>query len=238
MAPGANVPQAVTGLPARPIARERVRQRIADYIKEQILEGKIGIGARIPQDEIARVLGVSNTPVREAVIALEHEGIVTIQHHRGAFVNDFDRRSIAGNYELWALLYGWAIRRAMSSSTEDKLELSALAREIRDATALDDIRPLMTRFVDKLGLMCDSQAWRHLLDAIPRLVAADAYYAVVPGMGESASKWMAKIAKAVDRSDGDAAAVASENMLREHGNCLIAELERRGLFRPEAAASK
>jgi DNA-binding GntR family transcriptional regulator len=220
-------------LPSRPITRERVRQRIGDYIKEQILDGKIGVGERIPQDEVARVLGVSNTPVREAVIALEHEGIVTIQHHRGAFVNDFDRRSIAYNYELWALLYGWAIRRAVSVGTPEEIrELVTIAADIRAVKDDKEVHLEMARFADALARIGASPAWRHLLDAIPRLVAVDSFYSFVPGMRESVGKWMGKVGRAINAGDGEAAANASEDMLREHGAGLIKELERRGLFEP------
>jgi DNA-binding GntR family transcriptional regulator len=228
-----NAARSGAGLPARPITRERVRQRIGDYIKEQILDGKIRVGERIPQDEVARVLGVSNTPVREAVIALEHEGIVTIHHHRGAFVNDFDRRSIADNYELWALLYGWAIRHAVSGGTQDdRRELVSIAADIRAVKADDEVHLQMARFADALARICASPAWRHLLDSIPRLVAVDAFYSSVPGMRESVAKWMGKIGRAINAGDGEAAAIASEEMLREHGVSLIKELERRGLFEP------
>jgi DNA-binding GntR family transcriptional regulator len=220
-----------TRLPPQPIARERVRQRIAEYIKEQILDGKIAVGERIPQDEVARVLGVSNTPVREAVIALEHEGIVDIKHHRGAFVNDFDRRTIADNYELWGVLYSWALRRAVASGTaEEKQELVALAADVRAAKRDEDMHPRMALFADALGRVCTSPAWRHLLDAIPRLVSRDGFYAFVPGLRQSVSKRMGQVADAIARNDGEAAALASEEMLREHGTGLIKELERRGLF--------
>ena len=69
-------------------------------------------GTRVPQDDIARVLGVSRIPVREALIALEREGWVTIEMHRGAFVNALDEQAARDTYELFGLVYGFAVRRA------------------------------------------------------------------------------------------------------------------------------
>jgi len=50
-----------------------------------MFDGTLGPGEKIPQDDVAGVLGISRIPVREALIALEREGRVTIELHRGAF---------------------------------------------------------------------------------------------------------------------------------------------------------
>ena len=218
------------GLPSRPITRERVRQSVGDYIKEQIFEGKIRVGERVPQDEVAQVLGVSNTPVREAIIALESEGIVEIKPHRGAFVSHIDRPRIEDNYQLFALLYGWAIRRAMRQFTPaGKKNLLDTARRLK-AAKQSEVRPLMVQFVDTLAEVCASPAWRHMIDAVPDLLPADAYYTVVPQMGKAVKKWMGVIATAIDEGDAETAASAAEKMMHEHGVALIAELEHRNLF--------
>ncbi|MCM3921892.1 GntR family transcriptional regulator [Frankia sp. AiPs1] len=231
MASKAPAHEAASRLPTRPITRERVRMSVGDYIKEQIFEGKIRVGERIPQDEVARVLGVSNTPVREAVIALESEGILEIRPHRGAFVCHVDRDRIRDNYELFSLLYGWALKRAVAgTSARNKHELVAIAGRLAGEKDLEAIRPLMVEFVDVLGRMCASPAWRHLVDAVPDLLPADAYYTAVPGMADAVAPWMRLIAEAVDQGDGEAAASAAERMLQQHGAALVAELERRGLF--------
>jgi DNA-binding GntR family transcriptional regulator len=217
--------------PLRPIARERVWQAIAEYIKEQILDGKIGIGERVPQDEVARVLGVSNTPVREAIIALEHEGVVDTKDRRGAYVNDFDRGSITNSYELWGLLYGWALRRAVAcGSAAAKQHLVTIAEDVQAVERAEDMHRRMLGFADGLANVCGSPAWRHLLDAIPRLVGGNAFYACVPELRTSVPIRMGKVAEAIACDDGETAAIAAEDMLREHGRTLIRELERRGLF--------
>ena len=64
------------------------------YIRRLIFDGDLRPGTRVPQDEIAQTLGVSRIPVREALIALEREGWVTIELHRGAFINALDEDAV------------------------------------------------------------------------------------------------------------------------------------------------
>ena len=182
--------------------------------------------------------GGQQYPVREAVIALEHQGIVEIRHHRGAFVNDFDRRSIADNYELWALLYGWAIRRAMESVTRLEEGVAVVGGRHPDVKRNDDVHPLMVRFADALvadlrfsGLA--SPSGRHTTPG-----TGGSFYTFVPGMRKSVARWIGRIAEAIEQDDGESAAAAAEEMLHEHGAGLISELERRGLIEVAAAATK
>jgi len=117
--------------PSRVLLRPTSTQQVADYIRRQIFEGKLRVGDRVPQDEIAADLGVSRVPVREAVIALDREGWVMIQAHRGAFVVGLDENSTRDHYDAFpdpspatipvgpsqldrvddALHYGWAWHR-------------------------------------------------------------------------------------------------------------------------------
>src|SRR5207237_8707874 len=75
-------------------------------------------GQRVPQDEIARELGISRIPIREALIALESGGWVTIELHRGAFVTALDEQAVRDHYELYGLVYGFAARRALARRPE------------------------------------------------------------------------------------------------------------------------
>lgn len=59
---------------ARPVPRRNMSGQVVDYIKTMIFDGSLIRGQRVPQDQIAKDLGVSRLPVREALIALEAEG--------------------------------------------------------------------------------------------------------------------------------------------------------------------
>ena len=69
------------------IVRTSSGEQIASHIRWLIFDGSLRPGMRVPQDTIARNLGVSRIPVREALIVLEREGWVTIEMHRCAFIN-------------------------------------------------------------------------------------------------------------------------------------------------------
>ncbi len=97
---------------------------VAIHIRSLIFNGELRQGDRVGQDDIARQLGVSRIPVREAIIALDREGWLTITPHRGAFVHGLDDDSLRDHYELLGLVYGLAARRAVERATPDALDRS------------------------------------------------------------------------------------------------------------------
>ena len=212
--------------------RESVRKSVADYIKEQIFEGKVAPGERVPQSDVAAALGVSNTPVREALMALEHEGLVTIELHRGAFVNAFDAASVRDQYELFALMFGWAVRRVIERAPPEFVDdLVALGRRFKKSTEPAEIYALMTIFTERLQEYA-GRDWRRLLDTLPRLVPGVAFYAEIPGAIDAAANHVEPIARAVKRGDVDDAVSSVERMMLHHGEALIRELDRRQLLEP------
>ena len=98
------------------LARRSSGDEAALLIRRMIFDGELRPGERVPQDDVAAMLGISRIPVREALIALEREGWVTIEMHRGAFVNALDARSVRDHYELFGLVYGFAARLAIARS--------------------------------------------------------------------------------------------------------------------------
>jgi DNA-binding GntR family transcriptional regulator len=218
-------------LPTRPLKVERVRQTIVDYVKELVFDGKLKQGERVPQDELAAALKVSNTPVREGMIALEHEGIVTIEHNRGAFVNHLDADRIRDQYALYALLWGWAVERLVARGTPgEAAELLALARKIRRAGDGDEMFRLMLMFSTTVAELAGSSAWRRLVEALPRVVPSFEFYKVVPGAMETAANFAPRMALAVQRKDVPAAVTEIQMMMHDYGEALIAELQRRKLI--------
>ena len=118
------------------VVRQASGEQAAAYIRRLIFDGELLPGTRLPQDQIAKAIGVSRIPIREAVVALEREGWVTTELHRGAFINPFDEDTIRDHYELFALIYGLAVRRTISRSDPEVLaKLAALARQV---AATDD----------------------------------------------------------------------------------------------------
>src|ERR1700681_724882 len=112
------------GLPAAdgPILRRSSGEQAALYIRRLIFDGELRPGARVPQEEIAQTLGISRIPIREALIALEREGWVTIEMHRGAFITAINVQAVRDHYELYGLLQGFAVRRALATQDSEWID--------------------------------------------------------------------------------------------------------------------
>lgn len=87
---------------------------VEEAIREAIIRGDVQPGEWLRSDEWARRLGVSPTPVREALRKLEAEGLVRIFPHRGAQVTRFDLSDFVEVYQIRAVLEGLAARMAVS----------------------------------------------------------------------------------------------------------------------------
>ena len=85
-------------------APRTVAGQVAEHLKAEILAGERAPGERLPQVEIARRLGVSTTPVREALAALQREGLVRLHPQRGAVVFLPSVDDLKEHYEIRAAL--------------------------------------------------------------------------------------------------------------------------------------
>ena len=116
-------------------------------IRRMIFEGELRPGERVPQDDVAALLGISRIPVREALIALEREGWVTLEMHRGAFVNAIDERAVRDNYKLYGLVYGFAVESALERSGPEAIaRLSEVVRELKSIEDRSTAGPTLLRF--------------------------------------------------------------------------------------------
>jgi DNA-binding GntR family transcriptional regulator len=88
---------------------------------EAILDGRLAAGERLRDQELAEWLGVSRTPVREALQRLERVGLVEVSPHRYTRVSQPDDKAEADTVELVAYNMGIAVRMAAVRSTDDTL---------------------------------------------------------------------------------------------------------------------
>ncbi|PZS38416.1 MAG: hypothetical protein DLM62_13900, partial [Pseudonocardiales bacterium] len=90
-------------------------EAVLDAIKHAILAGELRPGQGLVETELAQLLGVSKTPVREALKTLAGAGLVTMSPYRGATVRAIDPASAAAIYDLRLLLEPEAVRRAVQA---------------------------------------------------------------------------------------------------------------------------
>ncbi len=104
--------------------------RVRDLLEEAILEGDLKPGERLRAEALAQRFGTSRTPVREALLQLEAQGLVDVEPNRGAVVRTFDRDDLQDLYELRALLEPHAAALAATRISEADIErLEALCED-------------------------------------------------------------------------------------------------------------
>ncbi|WP_197382705.1 GntR family transcriptional regulator [Mycolicibacterium mengxianglii] len=105
---------------------------VVAHVVSLILSGKLRSGDRIDRNEIARDLGVSRVPIQEAVVQLEHDGILSTRYHRGAFVELFEESVVLEYHEIYGMLNGIASARAATDPESRVLpQLDALMPVLR-----------------------------------------------------------------------------------------------------------
>jgi DNA-binding GntR family transcriptional regulator len=142
-------------------------QHAVEGLRRALISGALAPGDKIRQEELAASLGVSLSPVREALAVLEQEGQVTYLARRGYFVTELDVDDLREIYDLRALLEGRAVRRTLPLLDEDALERVAIAaKDCADAAEGADVAAELAanrRF--HLGLL-DSPGQGHTLRLI------------------------------------------------------------------------
>jgi DNA-binding GntR family transcriptional regulator len=121
------------------IERRTTSAVVAGLLRDEIRRGDLPPGTRLRQEEIASRLGVSTTPVREAFQALQGQGLLTLDPHRGVVVFRPTVQDLRESYEIREALETLAIGIAIPRLTEEGIgELQDILDEMR--TTNDDQR--------------------------------------------------------------------------------------------------
>ena len=99
-----------------------LRGQVFDKIRSDILKGRYQQGDELVECTIGKELGVSRTPVREAIRQLELEGLVRLVPNKGAFVNGISTRDVTDIYLIRSRLEGLCARMAVENITPEQLE--------------------------------------------------------------------------------------------------------------------
>lgn len=111
------------------------KEYVARWLREMVVSGAMRPGTRIRQQEIVEALGVSATPIREAIRQLETEGYLDSIPHIGASVREVNREGLDEVYHVRALLESWLAREAAVRVTPaDIAELRELGRTFERAS--------------------------------------------------------------------------------------------------------
>ena len=120
---------------------ENLDQKAYSIIKEMIMERKLMPGQKIPQEKLARDLGISRTPLISALKLLEQENLVESVPRRGFLVRLFSKEEMVNIFELREVLEGLAARRAASKISDSQIaELRGFFKKFKRQKNISDYR--------------------------------------------------------------------------------------------------
>ena len=195
-----------------------VREMAYEFLKSSVLSGHFNPGERLTEEHLAKKLGVSRTPVREALHKLESEGLIKPLETRGFIVSRDSKDEVEELFELRAILEGYALRVISERiSEEDLKQLGRLIAGAEDALRrkrMEEVFKWNTKFHDTLhGIVVDKKRLHRLLVNIRKYVLRYRRDTLqYPDGGKRAVDGHRKILLALRLRDPD----LCERMMREH----------------------
>ncbi|OHV65346.1 GntR family transcriptional regulator [Pseudofrankia sp. BMG5.36] len=216
--------------PSRTVKLTKASNAVVDYLLEEIFEGRLRSGQRIDLVEVGDALGLSRSPVREGLVMLERDGIVSIRPHRGVFVEPFDAESVLDDFEVMGLLSGVAVSRL--AHQRDPAVIAELEQLIADLKATESIESVgeivqqILRAQHRAGgsrrLRAELRAFAGFLPWVFRVESGLTHADVVAEME--------RVMNAIVAGDGEAASRQRVADFRAAGERVISALTTRGIL--------
>lgn len=210
------------------VRRGSLADDIAAHVRGRILSGDMKPGEKVDQELLASELGVSRSPIREALVVLGQEGLLDVTPRRGVFVARLTREDVVDHYELFGLISGRVAAQAARDLTDEQLgELHAIHDRFEAATG--DEHGALNHEYHQLINTAASRRTRWLLRHLERSIPAS-FYGNTPGWDQEAVVGHGEITKAILARDEDAARDAMEKHLHDAGLAAVAALEVTGFW--------
>lgn len=214
-------------------------EEVATYVRELILTGELRPGEFLRLEPIAEAVGVSNTPVREGLLALRSEGFVQLVPRRGFMVESLSPRDVRDVFWAQAKLAGELAARAAKVITPEQVaELDKLREQYEAAVesgAEDRIADSGHAFHRYINLIADSGRLAGILGSIVQQLP-NRFYATVEGHVENTRDDHSKIVEAMRKKSPRTARKLVEEHILELAEHLIDLLTKRGLWEQEETA--
>jgi DNA-binding GntR family transcriptional regulator len=151
-----------------------LREMVYEELKMQILKGSIIPGTRMMEVKLAEEMGVSRTPIREAIRKLEKEGLVTIEPRRGAYASMISTEDMVEILEVRQDLEGLAAYFAADRMTDEKMEeLREVSNSYNEAVKsgkMEDMIKYDTRFHHIIVESCRNKILVQMIEQLQELV--------------------------------------------------------------------
>jgi len=194
-------------------------QSIESYIERQIISGQLRSGLRLVPEDIAMQMKVSKSPVREALLRLQREGLITYTPRVGFFVADIDIEDIEEIYPIRAALNVLRIRLAMEKEYEkgfiEKLEeiVSDMERRAKNSEIIEYFY-LNLKFYNCLSDQCQNHRLKTIIDQLGKEVLRFQRKSLTEESRLKGSlQWHQKLLHALQERDIEEASMISEKMV-------------------------
>jgi DNA-binding GntR family transcriptional regulator len=194
-----------------------VRARAASELRTRILTGRLKPGSRLDLDDITQEFGTSRTPVREALLELSYEGLVSVTPRSGITVLGITPEDAVDNFAVLATLAGKAAEWATARITKPELDhLHELALAVVEA---DDVVAANWSFHRALNLASGSPRLLTFLRQAVRVVPTN-YFELFPEQIRRTRAEHAVMLEAIDRGDRSTARALTESHVLDAGAAL------------------
>lgn len=225
------------------LRRQSLGAEAYDAIRKAILSGRLRPGQRVIEQHLARQLGVSRAPVREALHRLANEGLVETLPHRGTYVVDLSPKDMWEVYTMRAALETLAIRLVGSTlEPETAEELGSIVAAMETAAKdgrLDDLSEMDMRFH---RVICEAAGHRRLLESWTEMYAHIRMFISLTGAQKMVSdgeriRYHRDVLDAMCRGEAEEAAALQREHILTVGERIVAALKAAdGLAQPVNAA--
>lgn len=192
-----------------------LREMVYEELKIQILTGQIVPGTRMMEVDLAEEMGVSRTPIREAIRKLEKEGLVTIEPRRGAYASMISTQDMVEILEVRQDLEGLAAYFAATRMSPVEMEeLKEIADKYNDAVKSGNMKELIrydTQFHRLIVDSCNNKILVNMVEQLQELVLRFRYiYYDNFKRGEEMPREHQEIIDAIASGDADRARAAAD----------------------------
>jgi len=202
-----------------------------ELIRAAIVDGRLAPGQRLKEEELARELGISRTPVREALLILQAEGLVDAAPNRGAVVKALDADDLEDLYQLRALLEGHAARRAAANISETALVSLRDSCDRFERIIEGDVQELVKENLLFHNVILDASGSRRVSDLVRRVIELPLVYRSYiwysVDQRRISAHYHRQIAKALEARDGERAELVMKEHVFEARDVLVAHIRER-----------
>ncbi|MFV9633690.1 GntR family transcriptional regulator [Mycobacterium neumannii] len=213
--------------------RPQLAEDVARFVRKRIFDGTYAAGEYVRLEQLAAELGISVTPVREALFELKAEGLLAQQPRRGFVVLPVTGRDLTDVSNVQAYIGGELAARAAANVTDDQLRgLKQIQSDLEAAyAATDDERAvrLNHEFHRAINVAADSPKLAQLMSQITRY-APESVFPVIAGWPEKSNDHHRRLLAALEQHDERLARAEMSEHLAAGAKPLIDHLTERGVI--------